>query len=131
MIDLKLLAIAPLALAATGCATMREEPPHANVALEKALAGKVAGTPRDCLSLIDTRDSQTYDGTIVYRINRNLSYVNDLNGCTSLGWSSIPVFDIHGSQICRGDIVRIVDRDGGGPRGSCSVGQFVPYTSAR
>ena len=118
-----------LPLLATACATTREDRTAApDPKLEKALAGKVAGTPQTCLSLIDARDSQTFDnGTILYRAGRNVTYRNDLNGCSQLTWNAYPVFDVRGSQICRGDIVRIVDRSGSGVMGACSVGDFVPY----
>ncbi len=113
----------------TSCATTRDrERTAVDTKLEKALAGKVAGKPQTCLSVINARDSQTFDnGTILYKAGRNLSYRNDLNGCSQLSWNAYPVFDIRGSQICRGDIVRIVDRGGAGVMGACSVGDFVPY----
>lgn len=118
-----------LALIATGCATTGTTPERRDsAALTKALAGRVAGKPVDCLSTIDTRESSTYDNTIVYRASGRVIYRQDLNDCPSLTWSSIPVFEIRGAQLCRGEIVRIVDRSGTGQRGSCTVGQFVPYT---
>ena len=121
-----------LPLLATACATTRDEQKASvDAKLETALAGKVAGKAQTCLSLIDARDSQTFDnGTILYRAGRNITYRNDMNGCSQLSWNSYPVFDIRGSQICRGDIVQIVDRSGTGVRGACSVGEFIPYRKA-
>jgi hypothetical protein len=37
------------------------------------------------------------------------------------------VSDIHGSQICSIDIVRLHDRSGGWYRGFVGLEQFVPY----
>ena len=119
-----------LPLLATACATTQDAPRRDSAALDRALAGRVAGTPVDCLSVIDTRDSQTVDGTILYQPNSRVLYRQDLNHCPSLTWTAIPVFDIRGSQLCRGDIVRIVDRDGTGQRGACTLGPFVPYRKA-
>lgn len=122
-----MIALGSAALIA-GCATTgqmaeaKEDP-----ALTKALAGKAAGPPKTCLSLIDARQSDTYDGTILYRVSRNLTYRNDLNGCGNLGYDRIPVVQVYGSQICRGDIVRMVDRTTGSEWGACSFGDFVPY----
>lgn len=96
--------------------------------LDRALAGRVAGEPRSCLSLLQTRDSTSYAGTILYRADRNTVYRNDLGGCPELRWDTYPVFNIHGSQLCQGEIVQIVQRGGGFPAGSCVVGPFVPYT---
>jgi hypothetical protein len=117
-----------LATLLTGCATtgqmaeVREDP-----GVTKALAGKVAGEPRDCLSLVDARSSATYEGTILYRVSRNLTWRNDMNGCSSLRDDRIPVVEVRGSQICRGDIVRLADRTTGAEWGACTFGNFVPY----
>ncbi len=109
--------------ATTGAVADRPEDPK----VTKALAGKTPGEPRDCLSLVDSRASSTYDGTILYRVSRNLTYRNDMNGCPSLGWDRIPVVEVRGSQICRGDIVRLADRTTGATWGACTFGDFVPY----
>ena len=99
--------------------------------LTKALAGKVAGEPRDCLPLMDTRDSQTFNGSIVYNLGRSTAYRNDMQQCPMLGRDYIPVFNVIGSQVCRGDIVRFVDRLSGANWGSCVVGKFVPYKTPK
>jgi hypothetical protein len=109
--------------ATTGAAADRPEDPE----VTKALAGKVAGEPRDCLSLVDARSSSTYEGTVLYRVSSKLTYRNDMNGCPSLRDDRIPVLDVRGSQICRGDIMRLADRYSGGIWGACSFGKFVPY----
>jgi hypothetical protein len=112
----------------SGCATtgsmveMQEDP-----GVTKALAGRTAGEPRDCLSLNDTRQSSTYRGTILYRTSSKLTYRNDMNGCTSLSDDRIPIIEVRGSQICRGDIVRLADRTSGAQWGACTFGNFVPY----
>ncbi len=112
------------------CATTRsvadagEDP-----AVTKALAGRTPGTPRDCLPLSEARQSTTYRGTILYRVSNRLIYRNDMNGCATLTNDRIPIVQVYGSQICRGDIVRLADRFGGGLWGGCSFGSFVPYAS--
>jgi hypothetical protein len=103
-------------------AEVQEDP-----AIAKALAGRTAGEPRDCLSLTDTQNSSTYRGTILYRVNSKLTYRNDMNGCPSLTDDRIPVIEVRGSQICRGDIVRLADRMSGAQWGACTFGKFVPY----
>lgn len=125
---LKTLSTLATAALLTGCATtgtvaeIQEDPK-----VTKALAGKVAGEPRDCLSLVDARSSSTYRGTILYRVNRKLIYRNDMNGCLIGNDDRIPVIEVRGSQICRGDIVRFADRTTGAQWGACSFGSFVPY----
>ena len=123
--------IASAALLASACATTvsaRDQTP--DPAFAKAIAGKVAGTPLSCISVLDTRDSTTYRNAIVYRVNSKLSYVNDLGQCPFLRNDNILVTNIRGSQVCRGDIVNMVDRSSSFPSGSCSFGDFVPHKSA-
>ncbi|AYJ86303.1 hypothetical protein D3Y57_10435 [Sphingomonas paeninsulae] len=115
-------------LAASACATTvaaRDEGP--DTAFAKAIAGKIAGKPRSCISVTDTRDSTTFRNAIVYRVNSKLSYVNDLGKCPFLRSDYILVTNVRGSQICRGEIVNMVDRGSGFPSGSCSYGDFIPY----
>jgi hypothetical protein len=98
-----------------------------DAAFEKALVGKVAGKPRSCISLSEARSSTTFRHAIVYRVNGKLSYVNDLGKCPFLRSDNILVTNVHGSQLCRGDIVSMVDRSSSFPAGSCSFGDFIPY----
>jgi hypothetical protein len=115
-------------LLASACATptsARDDVP--DPAFTKALAGKVAGTPRSCISVLDLRQSTTYRNSIVYRINSKLSYANDLGKCPYLRNDNIMVTNIRGSQICRGDIVNMVGRGSSFPAGSCVFSDFVPY----
>jgi len=113
-----------------GCATtgsmaeMQEDP-----GVTKALAGRTVGEPRTCLSLSDTQNSTVYRGSILYRTSSKITYRNDLNGCQSLTSDRIPIIEVRGSQICRGDIVRLADRINGAEWGACSFGDFVPYTT--
>jgi hypothetical protein len=119
-------------LASSACATtgsFRNEVP--DPAFVKAIAGKIPGTPRSCISVVDMRDSTTYRNAIIYRVNSKLSYVNDLGQCPFLRNDNILVTNIRGSQICRGDIVNMVDRSSAFPSGSCSFGDFVPYETPR
>jgi len=118
-----------LLLSVSACAAPRamgDEPPDPK--LLAALAGRqVAGPPRDCLPLLSARDQTTYRGALTFRDGRTL-YRNDMQGCYGLDDNVTIVQNIYGSQICRGDIVRLVDRNASGfIRGSCSYGPFVPY----
>ncbi|MDB5712655.1 MAG: hypothetical protein JWO15_52 [Sphingomonadales bacterium] len=127
-----MMRIVPIAvlLLASACATTadaRDETP--DPAYAKALSGKVAGKPQSCISLFDARDSTTFRNAIVYRVNNRLSYVNDLNKCPYLRNDNILVTRPTGSQLCRGDIVSMVDRGSSFPTGSCAFSDFVPYAT--
>lgn len=94
--------------------------------LTRLLEGRVAGTPRSCLSITERRDSQTFHGSIVFGRGTTM-YRNDLNGCPELNWNSIPVFKTPTGSLCAGEIVELLDRGSRFPVGACSVGPFVPY----
>ena len=102
--------------------------------MQKALAGKVPGEPVNCISRSDTDNAiKVSDEIILYRASSKLVYRNDLVGsCSGLanGDDIMVIRQFGTSQQCDGDIIRMVDRMTGMPRGSCSFGKFVPYRSA-
>jgi hypothetical protein len=118
-----------------GCSTAPEvRTPQAELELSKALEGKVAQRPVSCLQTYRTGDMTVIDdGTILFRQGRTV-YRNDLNGgsCNQLGRGHYTlVTRQYGSGLCRGDIAQVVDLTSGATVGSCSMGDFVPYTSPR
>jgi hypothetical protein len=95
--------------------------------LNKLLNGRVAGQPVDCLPLFDTRDQQVIDKTaIVYGTGRTI-WVNRPTNAQDLDRDDVMVSDIHTSQVCKLDVVRLHDRSGGWYRGFVGLEQFVPY----
>jgi hypothetical protein len=104
------------------------QPAAPDPVVEKALAGKIAGEPKNCLSRFESDRMQVRDGLTLFRVNRNLVYVNDMNGCSTLREDDILQTNLYGtSQLCRGDITQIIDRAGRFNRGACTFGSFVPY----
>ena len=117
------LLLAPLLFLSVAATNDRDA---ANV--DKALAGKVPGAPRNCLSRFESDRMSVHDGLLLFRVNRNLVYRNDVNGCPNLREDDIIQTSLYGSsQLCRGDIFQIIDRTGGFTRGACSLGDFVPF----
>ena len=101
--------------------------------MTKALAGKVAGQPVDCLPTYRTNDMSIIDdNTILFRDGRNLVYRNDPpGGCSPMSRSGYTLLTrSSSSQTCRGDIVRVVDLTSHITVGSCSLGDFIPYRAA-
>lgn len=93
------------------------------------LAGRVPGPPRHCVMLnqIDSlRVSETDRHTLIYGNLRTI-WANNLGQCR-FGNDDILITEPTGSQLCRGDIVRSVDRVGHIPGPTCVLGDFVPYT---
>lgn len=97
--------------------------------LDKAVAGRIAGKPVNCIYSRDIRSTEILDGIgIVYTTNGGTVYVNRLRGSASfLDRDDILVTRTFGSQLCNIDIVQLVDRNGRFPKGSVSLGEFVPY----
>ncbi len=129
--------LAPLLLATFGsCAAsgLEQAPrnPAAQARLVRALDGLVAGEPRRCLARTDTRDTQIIDrNTILFRNGANLVYRNDpLGGCPGLGAGRTIVSTSVGSDLCRGDTIRVVDQLSGSVVGACAYADFTPYRPA-
>lgn len=98
--------------------------------LNKQLEGKVAGAPQNCISDFNADNMiRVSDDILLYRVSGNLVYRNNLrSSCPGLARDSdIVVTEQFGSQKCRGDILKLVDRTSGIPGPFCSLGQFIPY----
>jgi hypothetical protein len=126
---LKSLLIAAVALATPAVAAHRDTP---EIQLQKALAGRVAGKPTNCISMSGANSSEIIDGkAIIYRVGGRL-YVNEpRSGAESLRDDDILVTRMFGSQLCSIDTVRLIDRASRFPRGFVSLGRFVPYTKVK
>lgn len=127
----KILALLLVPLLAT-CGTLGDAPPRserAQTRLSDALAGKVAGPPQRCLPRYGRADQQIVDrGTILYRQGRNLLYRNDpVGGCNGLDPTRTLLTISHNGDLCRGDIIRVLDQSSGAVVGSCAFGDFIPY----
>ena len=124
--------ILPLMLL-SGCATMTETAQGPDPKLTAALEGRVAGKPQNCLPLDKAVGSEIFRDAILYREGRNKYWLADAPGCGSSSGSNdyILVQNVFGSQLCRGDIIRLVERSGGFGAGSCSIRSFTPYTKPK
>lgn len=97
--------------------------------LAKALEGRVAGKPVDCIYLPRVTQTRIYDKTAIAYEAGNTIWVNrPENGARALDDDDIMLTTPFGSQLCNVDIVRMIDRTAGFWRGSVGLGQFVPYT---
>jgi len=100
--------------------------------LERALEGRVAGKPVDCLLQRDIRSTEIIDKTaILYRTRDNKLYVNTpRSGASMLNWGMILVTDTRTPQLCSINTVRLIDSASRIDRGFVGLGKFVPYTKA-
>lgn len=118
-------------LASCGIATTDQAPlgERGQSRLVRALDGLVADAPRPCIPLSDSRDVEIVDrGTILFPNGSGLVYRNDpVGGCPGLGAGRTIVSTSPGSQLCRGDGIRVVDQLSGSVVGACAYSDFVPY----
>jgi hypothetical protein len=103
--------------------------------LDRYLSGRVAGRPQSCLPFYRSDDMVIVDEeTILFRDGANRVWRNDpLGGCNGLGrpGTALVTRSIGGTGLCRGEIANIVDTANGFFVGTCSLGDFVPFTVAQ
>lgn len=99
--------------------------------LAKMLEGRVAGKPVSCISLIDARSSSVIEGTAIVYDTGSTLYVNKPLYPEQLRNDDVLVTQTWGSQLCRLDQVRLVDRGALWWRGTVGLDNFVPYTKVK
>ena len=123
------LSLLPLLLVA-GC--MDEGPATPSAAdealLATALEGRSAGPPQSCIRQVGLGSSRSAgEAAIIFEGPGDILYVNrPPAGCPSLDGRTL-VTRTTSTQLCRGDIVNVVDPVSGTQYGSCGLGDFVPY----
>lgn len=96
--------------------------------LAKMLEGRVAGKPQSCISATLSNRLQIIDETaMVYDAGKTI-YVARPENPRSLDADDVLVIKRTGSQLCKQDIIRTVDRSFGFTTGVVFLGDFVPYT---
>ena len=124
-----LLAAAALLAAATPAAAQRGTPEQQ---LERAIAGRVAGEPVDCIDLHQVRNQRTIARTaIIYEIG-DTYYVNrPRSGAESLNQYDTQVVRPFSTRLCSVDTITVVDSLTHNLTGSVFLGDFVPYRRVR
>lgn len=97
--------------------------------IAQALAGRVAGTPTDCIWQRQIRSSHIVDGTaILYEMTNGTIFVNrPVSGAPFLHRDLALITRSYSDQLCNIDIVTLYDTAARFDRGSIGLGQFVPY----
>jgi hypothetical protein len=123
LVGTALLASAP----AQGAARLTPE-----AKLAKAIEGRVAGEPVDCVNLHNIRSSRIIDRTAIIYDAGSTIYVNrPRNGASSLdNWDTL-VTRTHGSQLCSIDVVHLYDLQSDMQTGVVFLGEFVPYKKVK
>jgi hypothetical protein len=121
------IAACSAAILAVGSAAPAQPSPRAADEIAKALAGRVAGPPLNCISH-RARMHVVDDWTILFR-DRGIVYVQrPRGGCHGLANGMSLIRNQFGTtQLCRGDINRVVDLRTGFGTGACVYSEFLPY----
>ncbi len=121
------LVLAATAALLSGPALQAREKLTGEAKLAKLLEGREAGKPVSCISTFRTRDVTVIDKTAIVYDTGSTIYVNRPQNPDALDDDDILVTELHGSQLCRLDMVRMHDRSVGWYSGFVGLQDFVPY----
>ena len=122
---LPLLIGATAMLASPAAAAERRTPDEQ---LARALQGRVAGEPVQCLNLRTIRASRVIPNTALIYEQGGTLYVNRPRaGADSLNRWDAQVVRSFNNRLCTNDTIRIVDQTSGFMTGLVFLGDFVPY----
>jgi hypothetical protein len=100
--------------------------------LARALDGRVAGEPVDCIDLSRVRGSRIIDRTAIVYESGSTLYVNrPRGGARSLDRWDVMVTRPFGNRLCSVDTVQLVDSASHALTGIVFLGDFVPYRKAK
>ncbi|MBA3676915.1 MAG: hypothetical protein H0W74_05860 [Sphingosinicella sp.] len=106
--------------------------PSPEAKLAKALEGRVAGEPIDCVNLHNIRSSTIIDGTAILYKAGNTVYVNyPRSGRESLNQWDALVTRTPSTRLCSIDVVQTVDLQSRMMTGLVFLGEFVPYRKVK
>lgn len=123
-------AVAALATLAATAAVGDGRDARAQRDLDRALAGRTPGRPESCISQSRVNGPEIIDGhTILYRQSGRRIWRNDLpEHCPFLhDFDDVLIVETTGSELCRNDRFRVINRPSSIPSGYCRLGNFVPY----
>jgi hypothetical protein len=123
------LAFGALLLSTSAAAAPRLQPEQQ---LARAIEGRVAGEPVNCINLRNVRSTKIIDRTAIVYEAGNTVYVNrPRNGARSLDQWDVLVTKTHSSQLCSIDVVQLYDTGSRMQTGFVFLGDFVPYRRVR
>jgi len=121
------LAAATLALAGTSAsAETAEEKGAAKFA--ELTEGRTAGDPQSCVTAMRSNSIEVIENVGIAYEDGDTLWIARATDPRSLGRSDVPIIDRFGSQLCRHDVIRTVDRSSQFFTGVVFLEDFVPYT---
>ena len=124
-----LAAAAGLMLVAPAAAQDRDE--RVELAFAELIEDRVAGEPQTCINtgVRSNRLRVVENVGLVYERGDTL-WVARARNARNLGPWDVPVIERYGSQLCRTDVIRTIDRASGIFTGVLFLDDFVPYRPA-
>jgi hypothetical protein len=105
---------------------------NAEAELARALQGRVAGEPVNCIDLHRIRSSRVIEGTAILYDAGSVIYVNrPRNGAEELNRFDTLVTRTPSTRLCSVDVVHTVDLHTNTFTGSVFLDEFVPYRRVR
>ena len=96
--------------------------------LARAIQGRVAGAPVQCIDLHRVRSSRIINGTAIVYDAGSVIYVNrPENGADQLNQWDTMVTRTPSTRLCNVDTVTMIDRSSHNFTGVVFLGDFVPY----
>ena len=127
----KLLPLLLGGLALVAAPAQAADQPDREAELARALEGRVAGDPVDCINLRSVSSSTIIQDTaILYRVGSTIYVNRPRAGAESLDRSDTMVTRLNSSRLCSIDTIRMVDPVARFARGTVFLGEFVPYRRA-
>jgi hypothetical protein len=90
--------------------------------------GRVAGEPKSCVSALRSNDIEVIENVGIAYEQGDTLWIARATDPRSLGRHDVPIIDRFGSQLCRQDVIRTVDRYSQFVSGVVFLEDFVPYT---
>jgi hypothetical protein len=119
------LLVGSLALVA---GSAQAKPADHEAELARAVAGRVAGEPVDCIDIHRVRSSHIIPGTAIVYDAGSVVYVNrPRGGAESMDDWDIMVNRLYSSELCSIDTVQLIDQGSHMYSGTVFLGEFVPY----
>ena len=128
----KLLPLVSVSLLLGAFAAQAAEPVDREAELSRALRGRVAGEPVDCIDLHRVRSSRIITDTAIIYDAGGVVYVNrPRNGADELNQWDAMVTRTPTTRLCSVDVVSMVDQGTQTLTGVVFLGDFVPYRRIR
>lgn len=125
-----ILAGAALALSGATAASAETLAEKGEAKLARMLEGRTAGEPVSCISTPRSNRLEVIEHVGLVYDAGNTIYVARPSNPKALGPWDVPVIERFGSQLCKTDVIRTVDRSDGMFRSVVFLDGFVPYTKA-